>query len=99
MPCFARHAYVHTFVRLDVDNNNSSSSNNNSEEHICPDCGLEFPGLEDSLDHGVCPAAPKPLFPCAVCAMTFTRKDNLRQHLRAHAGVAEEDKQQQNVYQ
>ncbi len=34
-----------------------------------------------------CSSAPKPVFVCAICDIVFTRKDNLRHHLKVHAGL------------
>jgi hypothetical protein len=78
---FARHAYAHTFVKQAPDD----------LPHICADCGEEFCSKHLADGHvstaaNACLSVPRLFFPCVVCRKSFTRKDNLREHLRGHAG-------------
>ena len=71
----ARHVYAHTFVKKEA------------EEfcHICADCGVDFPNLIQAQMHlkaKRCENFPKLVYRCEVCGIFFTRKDNLREHLR-----------------
>lgn len=76
---FARHMYAHTFVKR----------TQGEEPVICSNCGKEFRNKtiwETHSNRTGCCGIPKTIFPCAVCKKTFTRKDNLREHLKGHAG-------------
>merc|ERR1712192_83403 len=75
----ARHLYAHTFVVKE----------SGKERVICSSCGKEFSTRPKWLQHAErrnCPGSPKTIFPCNLCGKIFTRKDNLREHLKAHAG-------------
>ena len=76
---FARHMYAHTFVKKPQD----------EEPVICSNCGREYRNKSSWETHSNrtgCCGIPKTIFPCEVCKKTFTRKDNLREHLKGHAG-------------
>lgn len=78
--CFARHIYAHTFVKKPVED----------QRHVCADCGKEFES-KSKVDAHVkrsrkCANTPKVVFACLICRKIFTRKDNLRDHLKVHAG-------------
>ena len=74
-----RHLYAHTFVVKEAG----------KERAICSSCGKEFAnrGLwQQHAEKRNCLGSPKTIFPCNLCGKIFTRKDNLREHLKAHAG-------------
>jgi len=87
---FARHLYAHTFVRT-------------AEEELpilCAGCGKEFLSKEELKKHAEtvkkksgnpkCHESlgnAKVLFKCQLCSLRFTRKENLRNHLRQYAAL------------
>jgi len=76
---FARHLYAHTFfpARKEII------------PYMCVGCGIEVTGqdgIDRHLSRDKCVGDPKITFPCQICERVFTRKDNLRDHLRVHAG-------------
>ena len=77
---FARHVYAHTFVKQAAEDLG----------YICSDCGKDFDSKMKVDNHikrsKKCLNEPKVVFPCTICKKLFTRKDNLRDHLRVHAG-------------
>ncbi|XP_019755152.2 zinc finger protein 569 [Dendroctonus ponderosae] len=57
----------------------------------CGDCGREFSRkfhLDRHIGQTGCMGLVKKVYDCRVCNKTFTRKDNLADHLKAHAGIA-----------
>ena len=86
---FAGHLYAHTFVRREQS----------LEPVICSGCGEEFPeksSWQQHKDHTECLGLAKTIFGCLLCKKIFTRKDNLRDHLKAHAGYRAKRKTSQN---
>lgn len=56
----------------------------------CDDCGREFSRkyhLDRHIGQTGCMGVPKQVYECWVCSKSFTRKDNLAEHLKAHAGI------------
>ena len=57
---------------------------------MCTDCGQEFPNKQAIDLHfitttgGECKGNFKVVYLCKICRRIFTRKDNLREHLRWH---------------
>ena len=86
---FAGHLYAHTFVRREQS----------LEPVICSGCGEEFPEKSSWQQHKEdteCLGLAKTIFGCMLCKKIFTRKDNLRDHLKAHAGYRAKRRTSQN---
>ena len=86
---FAGHLYAHTFVRREQS----------LEPVICSGCGEEFPEKSSWQQHKEdteCLGLAKTIFGCMLCKKIFTRKDNLRDHLKAHAGYRAKKRTSQN---
>ncbi len=78
---YARHTYAHTFIKVEDED----------FPHMCADCGKDFDTLALAISHQNrqsnkrCKNYPKLVHKCRLCNMFFTRKDNLRGHLKTHA--------------
>ncbi|KAL1501100.1 hypothetical protein ABEB36_006488 [Hypothenemus hampei] len=63
----------------------------------CEDCGREF-SRKYHLDRHIvqtgCMGVMKQVYECRVCQKSFTRKDNLAEHLKVHAGILHKKKRQ-----
>ena len=73
---FAAHLYAHTFVKKKRD----------LESLLCTGCGEYFCDKTSWDSHQIdksCPGLPKTIFGCILCSKIFTRKDGLRNHLKA----------------
>ena len=78
---FARHLYAHTYVVV--------PGSGDENRVICPDCGKVFHQNEFHHEGKSCLSKTKTVQDCGICGVLFLRKDALREHLKAHAGLRE----------
>ena len=85
---FARHLYAHTFIKVEES----------ELPVLCSGGGREFDSKavvtqhaagagEGSKCYGSAPSS-KVLLKCQLCSLRFTRKENMRKHLRQYAALA-----------
>jgi len=85
---FARHLYAHTFIKIEES----------ELPQLCSGCGREFDSRDPLKKHcqesgagtkclGAANSA-KVLLKCQLCSLRFTRKENMRKHLRQYAALA-----------
>ena len=73
------HLYAHTFIKSST-----------SQPVICSGCGVmrrDRSSWQEHVQDTDCAGLAKTIFGCGLCGKIFTRKDNLREHLKWHAGV------------